>query len=103
MRLSPHAMTLSMCLAGRRKKCWIIENKVNTQIKKFNKFFSKVSSNLYGEQYAISFELKRDKSNKKVYNFTTFNANLGSGKKQGEILCFDIAYILFAQSEKYHI
>ena len=36
---------------------------------------------------------------KKLYKFSSFNTNLSSGKKQGEISCFDIAYILFADEE----
>ena len=34
-----------------------------------------------------------------MYKFNSFNTNLSSGKKQGEISCFDIAYCLFADSE----
>ncbi|MCI5162411.1 MAG: DUF2326 domain-containing protein, partial [Candidatus Electrothrix sp. AX5] len=33
------------------------------------------------------------------YEFTAFNLNFSSGKKQGEISCFDIAYTLFADEE----
>ena len=32
--------------------------------------------------------------------FSTFNENLSSGKKQGEILCFDIALIQFSRAMK---
>lgn len=35
----------------------------------------------------------------RVYIFDSFNTNSSSGKKQGEILCFDLAYILFADNE----
>lgn len=34
------------------------------------------------------------------YKFNAFNANMSSGKKQGEILCFDLAYLLFADKEQ---
>lgn len=34
-----------------------------------------------------------------MYEFSAFNTNLSSGKKQGEISCFDIAYTLFADAE----
>jgi len=37
--------------------------------------------------------------NRRVYDFRSFSANFSSGKKQGEISCFDIAYILFADDE----
>lgn len=71
---------------------------VKDQANKFNRHFSSVSQELYGEKYA----LKADKVTKKgrlIYEFTTFNANMSSGKKQGEISCFDIAYTLFADDE----
>ena len=41
-----------------------------------------------------------NKYNQRLYKFSSFNANLSSGKKQGEITCFDIAFTLFADSEQ---
>lgn len=76
------------------------ESTVKNQINKFNVFFSEVSKKLYGETYAIKYETDINKKQQKMYKFSTFNANMSSGKKQGEILCFDIAYIQFADSEK---
>lgn len=76
------------------------EDTVKNQINKFNVFFSKVSKKLYGETYAIKYETEINKKQQKMYKFSTFNANMSSGKKQGEILCFDLAYIQFADSEK---
>ncbi|KGF03405.1 DUF2326 domain-containing protein [Anaerococcus lactolyticus] len=76
------------------------EEKLKKQIKKFNKYFSSVSYELYGEKYALSYEIVNNKkTNKPVYKFSTFNSNMSSGKKQGEILCFDLAYIMFADEE----
>ena len=68
------------------------------KISKFNHFYSAVSSELYGEQYVLTCE-KKEKKGKTVYDFNSFNTNMSSGKKQGEILCFDIAYILYARQE----
>lgn len=76
------------------------EDTVKNQINKFNIFFSEVSKKLYGETYAIKYETEINKKQQKMYKFSTFNANMSSGKKQGEILCFDLAYIQFADSEK---
>ena len=76
------------------------EDMVKNQINKFNVFFSDVSKKLYGETYAIKYETELNKKQQKLYKFSTFNANMSSGKKQGEILCFDLAYIQFADSEK---
>ena len=76
------------------------EDTVKNQINKFNVFFYEVSKKLYGETYAIKYETEINKKQQKMYKFSTFNANMSSGKKQGEILCFDLAYIQFADSEK---
>lgn len=70
--------------------------KVKRQVDRFNLIFSKVSNYLYGEQYAITYEIKEGKNGQQIYKFDSFNTNLSSGKKQGEISCFDIAYTMFA-------
>lgn len=76
------------------------QEKLKKQITKFNKYFSSVSYELYGEKYALTYDIiNNKKKNKPVYKFTTFNSNMSSGKKQGEILCFDLAYIMFADKE----
>lgn len=70
------------------------------RVKKFNKYFSYISQELYGETYALTFSKEtHKKSGQPFYKFNAFNANMSSGKKQGEILCFDLAYILFADEE----
>lgn len=72
--------------------------KVKEQVDKFNRFFSSVSYELYGEKYALKIDTKTVKG-RRLYEFTPFNVNFSSGKKQGEISCFDIAYTLFADEE----
>ncbi len=72
--------------------------KVRTQIYKFNEYFADISNQLYGEKYLVNPEIDETK-NGRLYKFSAFNTNLSSGKKQGEISCFDIAYTLFADSE----
>ena len=75
------------------------ENLLKEQVKKFNKFFSNISQELYGEKYAFTYEKKVNKKGQQFYMFNAFNANMSSGKKQGEILCFDLAYLLFSDEE----
>ena len=75
------------------------EHALKEQIKKFNKYFSAISYELYGEHYALAYDKKIDKNRQQHYKFNAFNTNMSSGKKQGEILCFDLAYILFADDE----
>ncbi len=72
--------------------------KIKEQVGKFNEYFSSVSYELYGEKYALKADTKTVKG-RRLYEFTAFNLNFSSGKKQGEISCFDIAYTLFADEE----
>lgn len=72
--------------------------KIKEQVNKFNRHFSSVSYDLYGEKYALKYDTKTVKG-RRLYEFTAFNTNFSSGKKQGEISCFDIAYVLFADEE----
>ena len=66
----------------------------------FTFLFAEVSKELYNEEYALKCVIGEHKDTKQqYYHFESFNANLSSGKKQGEIICFDIAYILFARKE----
>lgn len=75
------------------------EQVVKTQLNKFNKHFASISNELYGEQYAIKPDIITNKKRQRLYKFSSFNANMSSGKKQGEISCFDLAYTLFADEE----
>ena len=78
------------------------EQVVKKQINKFNQYFSSISSELYDEQYVVNYDIALNTKGQKLYKFSTFNVNspnLSSGKKQGEISCFDIAYVLFADEE----
>ncbi|MCD4810504.1 MAG: DUF2326 domain-containing protein [Methanosarcinales archaeon] len=72
---------------------------VKNQLNKFNRHFASISNNLYGEQYAIKYDITTNRKNQRLYKFSAYNTNLSSGKKQGEISCFDIAYTLFADEE----
>lgn len=72
--------------------------RLQKQIGKFNNYFSKVSNEIYGEKYALKADPKIKKG-KRIYKFSAFNTNFSSGKKQGEISCFDMAYVLFADDE----
>lgn len=73
--------------------------RLEVQRDKFNKIFSEVSQEIYNEQYIISYEVDTQKG-KQLYKFYISDvANFSSGKKQGEISCFDIAYTIFADQE----
>jgi uncharacterized protein YydD (DUF2326 family) len=78
------------------------EQKIKEQKDKFNRHFASISRTLYGEQYALKVDPVTNRKGQRLYKFSVFDtdiANLSSGKKQGEISCFDIAYTLFADEE----
>lgn len=75
------------------------EQVVKTQLNKFNVHFASISNELYGEQYAVKYDIITNRKGQRLYKFSAFNANMSSGKKQGEISCFDLAYTLFADEE----
>ena len=71
---------------------------VQSKLDDFNSYFSDISKRLYGESYGISAELvPYKKTGHELYQFSSFNANLSTGKKLGEMTCFDLAYDLFAR------
>lgn len=72
---------------------------VKTQLNKFNKHFAAISNELYSEQYAVKYDIISNTKGQRLYKFSSFNANMSSGKKQGEISCFDMAYTIFADEE----
>jgi uncharacterized protein YydD (DUF2326 family) len=99
-----------------RKKFWISSNEklnrineeletINSEINSkdsiiqkritlFNKYFTKVSSQLYGEEYLLSTQ-----KSEKGYDLivTNIEGNPSTGKKKGQIAAFDFAYVLFAE------
>lgn len=99
-----------------RKKIWMTSNEklnriseeldtINTEINSkdsiiqkritlFNKYFTKVSNQLYGEEYLLSTQ-----KSERGYDLivTNIEGNPSTGKKKGQIAAFDFAYILFAE------
>ncbi|TGE21594.1 DUF2326 domain-containing protein [Hymenobacter aquaticus] len=62
----------------------------------FNKFFSKVSEKLYGEQFILS-----QNKTERAYELKIGSVGgLGTGKKKGQIAAFDIAYIQFCDEHE---
>lgn len=69
---------------------------IQKSITEFNKFFSDLSYQLYGERFILSSDI-----GEKGYelNISSINGNLGTGKKKGQIAAFDLAYIQFADKQ----
>lgn len=69
----------------------LIQNRITV----FNKYFSDLSNQLYGEYYLLSTQ-----QTEKGYNLivTNVEGNPSTGKKKGQIAAFDFAYMKFADS-----
>jgi uncharacterized protein YydD (DUF2326 family) len=67
---------------------------IQKRITLFNRYFTKISNKLYGEEYLLSTQ-----NNEKGYDLivTNIEGNPSTGKKKGQIAAFDFAYILFAE------
>ncbi|GGP02222.1 hypothetical protein GCM10010992_05740 [Cloacibacterium rupense] len=70
------------------------DNIIQKRITLFNKYFTKVSSQLYGEEYLLSTQ-KSDRGYDLIV--TNIEGNPSTGKKKGQIAAFDFAYVLFAE------
>ncbi|MCF8371416.1 MAG: DUF2326 domain-containing protein [Bacteroidales bacterium] len=68
---------------------------IQSRITLFNKYFSDLSNQLYGEYYLLSTQ-----RTEKGYDLivTNIEGNPSTGKKKGQIAAFDFAYIKFADS-----
>ena len=70
---------------------------IGKRVAKFNEDFAKISRELYGEEFILSpYRGERGYT----LNISKIGGNLGTGKKKGETLAFDLAYIQFADAMK---
>jgi uncharacterized protein YydD (DUF2326 family) len=77
------------------------KNQLQDNIDSFNKFFSSISDFLYKEKYVLKYDVSIAKRTQKpVYVFSAFNMNMSTGKIQGEMLAFDLAYIKFSEEKE---
>lgn len=70
---------------------------LNERITEFNKFFTKISEQLYNERFILS-----ERESEQVFTFEVngLDNNLGTGKKKGQIAAFDFAYVQFCDLNK---
>lgn len=77
-------------------KMELIEPTLDSNIATFNEYFSNFSKILYGEEFYLSYE--KTNGNYK-FNVRNIQANIGGGKKKGQIAAFDLAYIKFCDEK----
>ncbi|MBB5498680.1 DUF2326 domain-containing protein [Paraburkholderia sp. MM5384-R2] len=68
---------------------WLLTKHVGV----FNQYFSRLSKDLYGEQYLLHFE--ESVRGTLRFELTAVGANVGAGKKMSQTAAFDLAYIEF--------
>lgn len=74
---------------------------VKRQVSSFNCHFNQLSQLLYGADFNIRVEIKQNKNGSQYYKFNCdYPDNHSTGKQQGEVTCFDLAYIPFADQEE---
>ncbi len=74
------------------------QDNLDSKLKNFNDYLSRVSKFLYNESYIVSENIKTNKKNVKCYEFSIiYSDSYSTGKKQGEVLCFDLAYLQYAK------
>lgn len=71
-----------------------VELQLKNNVEKFNVFFTALSEELYGVGNKLLFE-KRKHGN---FEFYFEQPSMSTGRKQGESLCFDVAYVMYADS-----
>ena len=76
-------------------KAQIEEGKVllHDRVSIFNKYFSELSKDLYGEQYLLHFE--ETEKGSLSFQLSAVGSNVGAGKKLSQTAAFDLAYIEF--------
>ncbi len=66
---------------------------IKSRVTLFNRYFTKISKTLYGEDYFLTYSQENANYDLIV---TNIESNPGTGKKKGQIAAFDFAYIQFA-------
>jgi len=97
-RIESEIASLKETLEGSDLYSESFEKKLKERVEAFNDYFTEVSKELYDESYYISHDLKETKNGVKYYEFKNHSYSYSSGDKQGEALCFDIAYCGFAEA-----
>ena len=77
------------------RKAMRIPEQLSDRVRQFNRTFSYVSRELFGEEYALSFDDPKKGSEPYTFKILSMD-NFSTGKKQGEVISFDIAYIMYS-------
>lgn len=74
----------------------MINNSSYEKFEKFNEYFVYYSSKLYNEKYIFVYNKNwRNRKNESPFTVGNLKGNLGTGKKRGLIMAFDLAYLKY--------
>ena len=80
------------------------KDKLDEELETFNSFYRNISKQLYDEECVFSGEFKKDSGYKfSVTSMPGSAGTVGSGKKKGQAMAFDLAYLKFLESKKANI
>lgn len=74
------------------------KTKLRENVAIFNRFFSKLSKELYGEEYLLHFD--ETERGSIAFRLSSVGSNVGSGKKMSQTAAFDLAYIEFLRATR---
>lgn len=74
-----------------------LDSVIEERVTEFNKYFSDLSNKLYGEKFLLFYEHNDRAFQLKI---TNIEGNLGTGKKKGQIVAFDLAHIQFCDENR---
>jgi uncharacterized protein YydD (DUF2326 family) len=74
------------------------KEKLRENVSIFNRYFSRLSKELYGEEYLLHFD-ETDKGSV-AFRLSSVGSNVGSGKKMSQTAAFDLAYVDFLRETR---
>ena len=83
------------------EKIATFQDRLDRELEIFNISYRNISKKLYDEEYVFAY----NSENNEGYNFSidSMRGKVGSGKKKGEIMAFDLAYLKFLENKQANI
>lgn len=91
--LKTHISNVDGLLLATKERVEQGKAKLRNDVATFNKYFSKLSKEMYGEEYLLHFDDTERGSI--AFRLSSVGSNVGSGKKASQTAAFDLAYIEF--------
>jgi uncharacterized protein YydD (DUF2326 family) len=90
--------TVANRLAATKEQIEMGKAKLRENVAIFNRYFSKLSKELYGEEYLLHFD--ETERGSVAFRLSSVGSNVGSGKKMSQTAAFDLAYVDFLRATR---